>query len=236
MEKLSHHLTEIGKIVDQWESQLTNLKECRDAKADVFALDRIIQIFNGHVDALKKVYATRSAVLEKKTSEMSVKLQEFEKYFHVSKVETKKPEPTPSAESVSFVLQEYKTKEEIPILQYGIVNGLILYRFTATDYVSCTNVMIMDSNMGDNFRSICCTNGAKCSFGKDCKYFHDPLLWPGSNHVQRFPKSNLVKQCAFFGHMNMFADQIKTLDFDKLRTLARYVAIMGLLIHRTCAT
>jgi hypothetical protein len=115
------------------------------------------------------------------------------------------------------------------ILQLG--KPLVLFRYSSKDFISITACHVMDfNNTNDNYRTICCSNFSECNFGVNCKYFHDPILWPDSDHVQRFMRTSMIKKCPYFGHAPLFSEHSKMLSFDQLRTLARYCSTMNLLI------
>ncbi len=103
----------------------------------------------------------------------------------------------------------------------------VIFKFDNTNYVSCTAVEIIDYGT-DNYHTVCCSNVQRCEFDRACRYFHDPVIWRNSTHVQKFTKTNLVKRNPYFGNGPDF--DLQEVAFEDLRTLARYCAIMLLMI------
>lgn len=124
----------------------------------------------------------------------------------------------------------YKSLNDAPIFTWSAVNIFgapkVVFKFDNNNYVSCTSVEIIDFGSVDNYHTVCCSNIQRCEFDRACRYFHDPVLWKNSTHVQKFTKTNLVKRNPYFGH---YADT-ETYTFDDLRTLARYCATQLLMI------
>lgn len=103
----------------------------------------------------------------------------------------------------------------------------VIFKFDDANYVSCTAVEIIDYGT-DNYHTVCCSNVQRCEFDRACRYFHDPVIWRNSTHVQKFTKSNLVKRNPYFGNGPDF--DLQDIGFEDVRTLARYCAIMLLMI------
>jgi hypothetical protein len=135
---------------------------------------------------------------------------------------------------VVFRTRLYKSRDEIPQLAYGAIihnyKPYVVMRLGETEFVSCTGSQIIDFQSDNNQHSISCISGTGCKWGKDCKYFHDPIE-SASDQIQKFNKTYMVKNCPYFGHINSFNEQSKQLKFDNVKTLARYSAYMLLLIN-----
>lgn len=126
----------------------------------------------------------------------------------------------------------YTTRKFIPIGEYGVVvendNHMMLYRYNKSNYVSCSDIYI---SADSNHRSICCNN-LKCRYGDDCKYYHDPAIVKGSEHIQQFLATGMVKSDKMFGDSELVFGQIQNLKFSDVRTLARYCSVMMLFIKQ----
>ena len=128
------------------------------------------------------------------------------------------------------------TVDRLPPMRYAAVmvgdRPVAAFRFGHDRaIVSCGGLSVDDAKM----RSMSCANSSDCNFGNECRYYHDPLLWPGSTHMQHVPRSSMVKGCPGFGDTAALAEQIRELDFEQLRTLGRYAATMVLVISRVAA-
>lgn len=126
------------------------------------------------------------------------------------------------------------TLERAPVMQYSAVRVgervLAVYRYTRDYYVSCGGLTV--DNEEPRVHSASCANIAKCTFGRECRYYHDPLIWPNSTHRQHVSRTALVRGCPYFGDTDALQDHLRVVTFEQLRTLARYVATMNLLIFR----
>lgn len=132
----------------------------------------------------------------------------------------------------------YVNKEAISIMNYGIIKQpetgkkIMVFRYGIKDFVSCSSINISDYNNSTYFRTICCLNAAKCQYGSNCKFYHDPIISPHSNHVQKFMKSHIIPLHPYFGHSTNFNETLKSIKFEDVHTLARYCAVMMLLINK----
>jgi hypothetical protein len=245
--QLQYHLTEVSNILNNLSAPSCkddDLQQLVDKKLSMVVMDNVLTMLDKYLTDFKFLKLKKIKAMTTRTKEFSIQLDDLEKFFGISTTEkdTKTQECNVSVDignDIKIDCKLYAKKEDIPIMSYGAIiqsNGdtLIVWRYSSQDFVSCTSFIVADysSQAIDNYRSICCANQGKCQYGHLCKYFHDPLMWPGSTHIQRFLKTPFVRQCPYFGHMNLFSEQLKTLDFEHLRTLARYIATMALLINK----
>ena len=118
-------------------------------------------------------------------------------------------------------------------MSYGAViiddNPIIVFNYGNGNYVSCTSIIVNDMCVNNNYRTICCSN-KNCQYGQKCRFYHDPIIIHNSTHIQRFYKNAIIKFNPYFGDSMDYIHQ-KNITFEDLRSLARYCAIMNMLIH-----
>jgi hypothetical protein len=249
MDTLQNKLNDITQIIKTITSKnVDNIDDCKQLKCLLHVTERVINILDNELTNLAQLKLKTMSKLSNKIEEIKPILEHAEQQFMI------KYAPQPQSQNAKLIKQPtintidvdigngiiipshlYTKKEGIPIMNYGSImqNGrpLVIFRYSQNNYVSCTASQISDfNNISDNFRTICCVNNQNCEYGQNCKYFHDPLIWPETNHIQKFMKTNMIKKCAYFGHAPFFNDHKKILNFEQAKTLARYCAYMMLLL------
>jgi len=131
----------------------------------------------------------------------------------------------------------YVNRSKIPPMSYGAViinkKPVILFHYTNNNFVSCTNITVVDTaGSNNNYRTICCDNGKLCLYGDNCRYYHDVCIEQKSTHVQRFPKTIMVKMNPYFGSSEHLQVDTQSMAFVDVQTLARYCSIMMLFIKQ----
>lgn len=259
MQKLQEHLSSINKIISSLtqDRDIESLEDAKTLKSTLFVVDRVLNVMEHEMSSIKLLKLRTMSRLSEKVQSVKADLQKIEAEFidvyaapasarPTADNVTTKPDTEPKTISVDigggiiFETALYRSVEDAPTLTYCAVmkdsRPLVIYKYSDQDVVSCTACQVTDyQTVGgyidqSGFRTVCCGNSTMCEYGASCKYFHDPLLWPRSDHVQRFVRTNMVKKCPYFGHVSMFQDQIRSLNFDNVRTLARYCAVMNLLV------
>ena len=225
-------------------TDINTLDDTKSLKRVIYVTDRVIKALSDEVQNLELLKLRTLERITRKTGAMKTELETAEKKFLITW------SAKPAAATTSTKITEidigsglrygcpiYETRDAIPQMSYGAVmqnsRPLVLFRYSAKDFVSVTACRIIDfNNTADNHHTVCCGNVKHCDFGAQCKYFHDPAIWPDSDHVQKFTRTNLVKKCPYFGDSELIREQSEDLAFENLRTLARYCAIMMLYISR----
>lgn len=215
--------------------ETNNLKKL---KQGLIAADKVIDIFSFELSRIEQLRLSMATKLSSKLCEMKKTVQFLEEKFQVQKLQDNKPKKicVDIGGTVTVPAIFYQCRKMIPQLQYGAVreNGktLLLYRYNNIHFVSCSLPSIVEfPKSGDKLgKSTCCVNEEACNFGESCRYFHDPAV-SGNDDVQCFIRTQMARQCPFFGDRDMYKNQINNVQFKNIRTLARYCAIMTLLIH-----
>lgn len=250
MSNIEFHIGEIYKILSSYkepQDDIKNFDDLKSIKADVFKLDTQIKKIKDLQDRLTSQKIKLYSLVDKKVQEYKSKLETVEKYFNISSLDTSiNNTATPKNITIDFdhmsiEFKFYNKKEDIPIGEYGgiLVFGkqnlpkpLICYRASIDIFVSCSPIHVIDpSNMSENYRTITCLNGPHCQFGNNCKYYHDQINWPDSTHVQKFNKTNIIKNCPYFGNIGELEDQFRSLSPEHIITFIRYLSIMNLIVR-----
>lgn len=228
--------------IDSMEMKTT--RNIKDVKKQLVSLDALIEQLENLVQLAKNTKQRQVGKITILLEHHSKQIREIENQFGIISNEQKHENTDkPHMEEIDIAgilinCNVYTTKELVPIMQYGIItlkeNGkkIVVFRYGPTDFVSCSSINIYDYNTSNHLRTICCVNATKCTYGSNCKFYHDPLLAPYSNHIQSFIKSHIIPANPRFGHSSNFLTDLKNIQFDDLRTCARYCATMMLLIHK----
>jgi hypothetical protein len=250
MDTLQTKISDITNVIKTITTKnVDNIDDCKQLKCLLHMTERIISILDNELTNLSQLKLKTMSKLSEKVQEIKPILEHAEQQFMI-KYSNSQPklikQPTfvnkidiDIGNGIIIPSQLFAKKENIPIMSYGsiIQNGrpLVVFRYSQNNYVSCTASQISDfNNITDNFRTICCVNNQNCEYGQNCKYFHDPLVWPETNHIQKFMKTSMIKKCAYFGHAPFFNEHKKILTFEQAKTLARYCAYMMLLLGQLC--
>lgn len=240
MQALREHLDAITRILEQLgHPDMNALSNAKNLKSVSFVIDRVLDMLNAETCALQQLKLRTLKRMDTCVDTVRAQLEAAERQFMVQYV----PEPSsPHMRTIpvqiagmTHTCAVYGDKRDVPVLSYGVImlgEPVIVFRYSERDWVSVTACHVMDGATFDqNIHTVCCGNGATCEYGVACRYYHDPVEWPESTHVQRFHRTHMVKRCPQFGNAPDFCDQAATLTFDQLRTLARYCAVQMLLIH-----
>lgn len=212
------------------------LEDAKSLKSLAFVIDRVLGLLSNETCLLEQLKLRTLKRLEVKISGIRPHLEAAEqkfmtRYRPVASIPTKKI--IIDFAGLKYACHLYPDRQQVPIFGYGAVmirsQPVIVYRYSPVDFVSVTPGVVTDAT--DNSHTICCGNGGTCEYGHQCRYYHDPVEWPESVHIQRFQKNSLVKRCPSFGHGPSLIEHAEQLSFDHLRTLARYCAIQMLMIH-----
>ncbi len=250
MQKLQDNLLEITAVVKQLSDiSVATLDDAKSLKSLVYIIDKILHVIETETTNITLIKLGALHKISAKTTEILPALEEVESKFMIkyaakprrdsniripSECETMTI-PVEIAARVVYPARLYATHRDIPEMQYGAVlkhgRPLIIFRYAGDNFVSCTACTVIDFTGLE--RTICCSNTPEtCVYGDRCRYFHDPAIWPYSDHVQKFIRhANMIKKCPHFGNSEMLSDQIAHLNFNDLRTLARYCATMMLYIQ-----
>ncbi len=253
MNQLQEHLSATTEIIRKISKvDIATLSDAKTLKNLTLVIDRVLDTLNTEISILTQIKIEAMHKIDAKIQNMKKEIQEVETKFKstwgaVSPTTRSQVAQKTITVDVGFGVDNaftttlYKCKEDVPVLTYGAILApsgkvLVVFRFGVVDFVSCTGVHIIDPVCSsDNYRTICCGNSSKCEYAEKCKYFHDPLLWPNqTTHVQRFMRSSIVKKCPYFGNVSSFAEHAASLTFEHLRTLARYCAVMTMMISMVC--
>jgi len=231
---------------------LNNINDIKHLGYIIKVSDKISGLLTNHLNQIEQLSLKATAKLASKIDDMKPILVQMEEKFKIkySKVtnenippvfEEKKQILVNIGSSIVIPSTLYVVKELIPIMQYGTVlqdgTPIMLFNYGNGHFVSITSSQIIEyGGHIDNYHTICCANPRVCEFKNHCKFFHDPLLCPDSQHTQRFMKTPLVKKAPNFGNANSFIEHLHTLNFDNLRTLGRYCSYMNLLIGQIAAS
>lgn len=242
MQALQEQLSSVTKVLQNLSgTDVTTIDDAKSLKSLTFVIDKVLKSLATEICNLEQLKIRTLLKLTNKVAEMRPALESAEKKFMIKYVAN--PETPLIKNFVSTTVGDYtyqlllfQRKEDIPIMSYGTImfksTPMIIYRYGINDFVSVTDCEILDfTGPNDYYRTICCGNTKSCEYENNCKYFHDPLIWPDSDHVQRFVRTNLVKNNPYFGDKGQSVDQ---LTFENLRTLARYCAFMMLMIRGVC--
>lgn len=218
-------------------TDVSAIEDAKGLKTLAFVIDRVLDLFDRESCTLQQLKLGALKKLEGKMQSVRPQLEQAEQKFMVRYQSRAVPRPIDKRVQidfggVNFACALYADRTSIPPLSYGAVmirsQPMIVYRYGIDDYVSVSPCLVAES---DNTHTICCGNGAQCEFNAGCRYYHDPVEWPESQHVQKFQKTAMVKKCTTFGHAPQIAEQVQQLTFDNVRTLARYCAVQALLVH-----
>jgi hypothetical protein len=246
MDKLKMHLREIENILVENLPDEINFNDLRDLKLRVNHIDSTLNVLQAVYEKLQSSKLQYNSIIEKNTLHYRNALQHLDSHFGIESPQKFKSVKPLALEylnvdigsNIVIKCKYYPFKENIPVMQYGAImidtrTPLVVFRYSQYDFVSCTHCNIVDhySPVQENYRTICCLNGSKCQYGNSCKYYHDPLIWPESSHVQKFPRNFMIKNLPLFGNSFQCKDQIRGIKFENLQTFARYLAIMTLLVN-----
>lgn len=244
MDNLNEKLRDIQDILLTELPETVDFANLRELRVRVHNIDSTLAALQQVYEKLQSSRLQYSTIIDKNVNHYRRELGTLENHFGII--------PSPRARGHQVVPVEYlnvdigsqivvrckyyERKEQIPVLGYGALiidkHPMVVFRISQTGWVSCTHCQIIEHyNAQDNYRTICCLNGQHCQYGNGCKYYHDPLLWPNSNHVQKFPRNYMIKNCTNFGDAGHFREQIRNMNFETLQTFARYLAIMMLLVR-----
>ena len=210
-----------------------NIKKLRSSVNDILKIENEIKL------TLESLYSIRTKIqtlINSNLTKYEDSINDLEKYFGISEKENKEMIPDQItftiAKNVNIRAKLFKNIEEIPIMSYGAIrkngNIFLIYKYSNKYYINCSECEV---SFTSNIHSMLCNNIDTCKFGNNCKYYHDPFLFNTSNHIQRFPASQLIKKHPTFGNSTEFKDQMQDLQFDDMYNFARYVCIMNLLIN-----
>jgi hypothetical protein len=222
------------------QTDVSAMEDAKSLKSLAFVVDRVLDMLANETCTLEQLKLRTLKKLETKISTVRPHLEAAEKKFMTRYASVPRPITTPQQKigvdfaGLKYACPLYDDQQQVPVLGYGAVmirsQPVLVYRYSPTDFVSVSPCIVADY-ASDNAHTICCGNGVTCEYGQQCRYYHDPVEWPESTHVQRFQKSALVKRCPSFGHAPALAEQAVQLSFEHLRTLARYCAVQTLMIH-----
>jgi hypothetical protein len=148
---------------------------------------------------------------------------------------------------IKFNLPIYQDINLVPIMTYAVVkknqhssnNSFIIYKYGTkpSEVVSCNPIKIIKDSK-TNIKTLCCNNVFNCSFRDKCRFYHDPIIAPHPiNHhsnTQHFHKTYMVPKNNLFGDCDLLYQQLRQMNFEQVRTLARYCANMNLIISLLC--
>lgn len=241
---LQFHLKQVESILTAAVPQVQNgIVHIIDSKSTVLTIRQVIDVLDSRSLSLKllvsrQVDAEKTALKKVKTT-----LDALDKKFaivHQPPIISRQFRIT-ALPGVTVTLPYYPKLENMPLMTHGIMvrNRIpyVVFRYSKTKYVSCSGMSIAPvEGQTENFRTLSCTNSSKCPWGDKCRYYHDPLLFPDSNHVQRTFKTQMVKNYPYFGQASLLEEQLKTLTFENLRALARYLSTMILVVGYVAQT
>lgn len=231
IEEIKRDILEIKNI------ECKGIGSLKNAKKEIYELNKLLGDINNLSDLITQKISQKQNFINKNINTYDKKLQKVERVFNVKNYFTKRINKKVLVDigsdiKVSCVF--YKDIYMIPDNSYGAVlidNKMrVVYKYTDNFYVSCTDIIINESYT-TNFRTICCNNRNNCIYGNGCRYFHDPILWKDSDHIQQFYKSHMIKKYPNFGDRSKFNMIKGTINLEELRTIARYCSIMNLLIQ-----
>lgn len=237
-EKLQEHVKAIEIILKSCEPHITEKSgkaAILESKTFGIVQTTVAKTLQEFVDKLTECSRRRQVVEDKALTYIKDAVQRAEQKFEIKPpVEPVQKYGETTISRLVFRMPIYQDVSRIPVMSYGLVqiNGVrtLVFRYGETSVVSCSGLTIADS--GDNQRTLSCTNTDRCEYGDQCRYFHDPLLWSRSRHVQRAPKTSIIKGYPQFGDDLLVADQVSELSFENVRSFGRYLAIMMLFVSR----
>lgn len=232
------HLVEISKYITNIDKRYDTFQNLKNTKIQVQNLDTIIDYFNLYINKVQQIKLKISKNIHNKTDEYKTMIEPIKSYFNITPIISDIPKFSYIKIGKPYVeikIQHYKNIECIPDMSYGVVfyndQLIVIYKYNRNNYVSCSDILIVDNIQYNNFRTISCNN-ANCCYKSECKYFHDPLYYKTSDHIQRFVKNNTVKTDPYFGSMYEIKEQLDNMKFEDVKSLARYCSIMNLLIGK----
>jgi hypothetical protein len=237
LEAVTHTLSTLTR------TDVAALDDAKSLKSLAFVIDRVLDLLDSENCTLQQLKLRTLKKLEQRVSTVRPQLEAAEQKFLIQyQAVPRAPSESPNKRiqinfaGLTFACPLYPDRQAVPVLAYGAImvrsQPMLVYRYSVLDFVSVTPCQVVE---GDNIHTICCGNGATCEYGANCRYFHDPVEWPESQHVQKFQRSPLVKKCPTFGHAPLVTEHAGQLTFESLRTLARYCAVQALLIHLVTA-
>lgn len=218
---------------------MQSLNEAKCVKSKLTQVNAKILELKNEVRQLELEKITLTKKLSGFVKEYKEELQILQDKFNITHKTTDPMKPNKVIVDIGYNIKVpcivYENEIAIPVLSYGLIlkdgKPLLLYKYSNKNYVSITAIHVTDyGGPGDNYRTITCANTPNCQFNGICKYYHDPWEMP-SNHIQHFTKNLMVKKFPYFGHGPLFVSQFNDIKFENLKTLARYCAIMQLLIY-----
>lgn len=245
METVSNKLRDIQSTLTAELPETVDFAHLRELRSRVHTIDSTLVVLQQVYEKLQSSRLQYNGIINKQIVQYRSELDTIGSQFGVVKSpRAAKPTHTPRVEHLNVDIgsgvvvrcKYYECRESIPVLQYGALvvdkRPLVVFRVSQNGYVSCTHCTIIDHySSQENYRTICCLNGQRCQYGNSCKYYHDPLMWPESTHIQKFPRNYMIKNCANFGDAQHFRNQIRGMGFENLQTFTRYLAVMMLLVR-----
>lgn len=212
-------------------------------KSHVGALDHALHACVSVLDRLEGMQKHYNSLLAQQCSEHHHTLETHARRFGVGLIARDTRQPVAAAANITVDIgagimvktQLYASRALIPVMRYGAISvadrPLVVFRYGKNTFVSCTSINVVDhySMRDENFRTIYCLNGTRCAYGNSCKYYHDPLVWPDSTHVQKFPRNTIMKNNSTFGDAEKFHDHSPSIE--SLQAFSRYLAIMMILVQ-----
>jgi hypothetical protein len=252
MQTLIGHLNGITKTLETFTAtELATIEDAKVLKNIIGLSDKITQVLNVKIGQIDQIKLRALGKLSNKVANLKPLLLKMEDEFKIKYTEPKSetktfgvPRPISTQTlnvdigyNIMIPAILFAQMDQIPLLGYGAImyqkSPLVVFNYGYGNFVSLTASHVAEYGSGnfDNYRTICCANPGSCEYKNSCKFFHDPLLFPDSQHVnQRFIKSPLVKKAPNFGNGPSFQEHLQTMDFESLRSLARYSAYMVMLI------
>jgi hypothetical protein len=234
-EKILDLKNDVSNIEENKEHK--NIRSLKNIKRDIYELNKLIVELTDITDIISQKISQKQNIISKHIGVYEKKLQRVENIFNIKNYLTKKINKYVLVDIGSGIKVKsifYRDIYMIPNNNYGAIlldNKMrLVYKYTNEFYVSCTDIIINDA-YGANFRTICCNNKNNCAYGNNCRYYHDPILWKDSDHIQRFYKNHIIKDHPTFGDGSKFNSIKNSINIENLRTLARYCVIMNLMIQ-----
>lgn len=228
-------INQIQKLCDllTLTSQNTNINLIA-TRIDIENIDRVIDVLYKKKQQLRKGISRQN--IENKTISSKLKL-----YFNIkprSNITEIQYKP-----GINLYLPSFTNTSVIPLQTYAILaenNKMqVVYKYgnRSEQIVSCGPIKIIrDNRINGNKKTLCCNNIKHCNFHSKCRFYHDPIIDThfDTNISQWFYKSYMVPKDNLFGDYDLIPSQFNRLNFNNVRTLARYCANMNLILFLMC--
>jgi hypothetical protein len=227
----------------------SNFGDVKKLRKEMQIIDDVIAGFTTALFEITQVRKSCEKVLAVENKSYDEKIKSLENFYklptrHYMKQTKRDMVAVNIGDGIIIEVESYNNIKQIPDMAYGairksITDVMIVFKLNDDSFVSCTSIFVINDYIAcKNFRTVCCTNEKNCVYGDRCRFFHDPIIWDDSKHVQRFARTNMVVCDPYFGDGPTFVGNIACdkYSFSHLKTLARYCSTMLLLIKKTIDT